>query len=101
MTTTVSTDPPLPFLIRLSMIEISPTSGQRILPQQHLSFELEFFNFCDSLQAQAMSYEMKIEIDYLSTFPGVEKYLSIPEAPPDSMDGSTEQETTETVFIRK
>jgi hypothetical protein len=86
----------------------SPVSGQRILPQEHLSFELEFFNFSNSLQTQAVAYDLKIEIDYLSTFPGVERYLSMAATAEDLMSGSSPPETetetktkTDTVYIRK
>jgi hypothetical protein len=94
----ITADPPLPFLIRLSTLP-SPTDSsndQRISPQQHRLFELEFVNFSASL-VSPVTYEMKIEIDYISTFDGMERFFKIPE----NLTETSEVEEAETVYIRK
>ncbi len=94
--TTPPSDLPLPFLINLSPLEDSETteSPRKILPHQYLLYNLEFYNFFEA--STSAIYEIRIEIEYLSTFPGVEKYLG----------GETEEskeliEETETLYVRK
>jgi hypothetical protein len=94
-------DPPLPFLIRFSPVSPAPphdSTDQRIPPQQHRLFELEFVNFSGALLSP-VTYEMKIEIDYISTFEGMEKFFRIPDH--NLNETSSEAEEAETVYIRK
>ena len=88
-------DPPLPFLIRLSFPDA--LNDQRILPLESCLFELEFVNFSGSLPS-SVTYDMMIEIDYISTFDGMEKFFRVPD---NLNESSGEAEEAETVYIRK
>lgn len=102
---TTSELPPLPFLINLTPIipsnesEQNSSSPQKILPQQHVYFDLEFVNFAEYIKSNIV-YDMRIEIEYLSYFPNIEKFLSSNEETKDDVNTSP-SEDLDTVYIRK
>lgn len=102
----VSEPPPLPFLINLIPVTSSNENNldinninyqQKILPQQHIYFDLEFVNFSEYIKSNIV-YDMRIEIEYLSYFPNVEKYLSTNE---ETKNDPTTIEDSDTVYVRR